>query len=77
MSFSLAANSRTTKQLKANKMKKLTASQVKIIKQVFDKEPSKKFLAIQGHISTLMELSYMIGEKSNYSVVSKNLKQVI
>jgi len=57
--------------------KELTKSQVKIIKKVFDKEPSKKFLAIQGHISTLMELSYMIGEKSNYSVVLKNLKQVI
>ena len=58
-------------------MAKLTASQVKIIKQVFQKEPSKKFLAIQGHVSTLMELSYMIGEKSNYSIISKNLKQVI
>ncbi len=57
--------------------KKLTAKQVKIIKQVFDKEPSKKFLAIQGHTSTLMELSYMIGEKNNYSVVQRNLKQVI
>jgi len=58
-------------------MTKLTTSQVKIIKQAFDKEPSKKFLALQGHISTLMELSYLIGEKSNYSVVSKNLKQII
>ena len=58
-------------------VKKLNAKQVKIIKQVFDKEPSKKFLAIQGHISTLMELSYMIGEKDNYSIVQINLKQVI
>ena len=57
--------------------KKLTSKQVKIIKQVFDKEPSKKFLAIQGHVSTLTELSYMIGEKNNYSIVQKNLKQLI
>jgi hypothetical protein len=58
-------------------MKNLTETQVKAIKQVFDKEPSKKLLAIQGHISTLMELSFMIGEKTNYSIVSKNLPQLI
>lgn len=58
-------------------MKKLTASQVKIIKKAFDKDPSIKFRAIQGYISTLTELSYMIGEKSNYSIVQKNLKQLI
>jgi hypothetical protein len=58
-------------------MKQLTEAQVKTIKQVFDKEPSKKILAIQGHISTLMGLSCMIGEKTNYSIVSKNLTQVI
>lgn len=58
-------------------MKELTQQQVKIIKQVFDKEPQKKLLAIQGHVSTLMSLSFMIGEKSNYSVMSKNLKQII
>lgn len=58
-------------------MKKLTKKQVEIIKEVFSKEPSKKFLAVQGHVSTLMDLSYMIGENTNYSIVSKNLKQVI
>ena len=57
--------------------KKLTSKQVQIIKQVFNKEPSKKYLAIQGHISTLRELSYMVGEKDNYSIVQKNLKQLI
>lgn len=58
-------------------MNKLTKLQVSIIKQIFDKEPSKKGLAAQGHISTLMELSVKIGEGLNYSIVSKNLKQVI
>jgi len=57
--------------------KKLTAKQIKIIKTVFDKEPSKKILAIQGHISTLMELSYMIGEGNSYSIVQRNLNQLI
>lgn len=57
--------------------KKLNAKQVKIIKEVFSKEPSKKFLAVQGHISTLRELSYMVGEGGNYSIVQRNLKQVI
>lgn len=58
-------------------MKKLTASQIKTIKEIFDEEPSKKLLAIQGHISTLMELSYKIGEKADYSIVSRNLKQLL
>ena len=62
---------------KGGEVKKLTASQVKIIKQVFDKDPSKRFRAIQGNIDTLMELSYMIGEKDNYFIVLKNLEQVI
>jgi hypothetical protein len=58
-------------------MKTLTPKQVALIKQAFEKEPQKKLLAAQGHISTLMGLSILIGESLNYSMVSNNLTQVI
>jgi hypothetical protein len=60
-----------------NKTRKLTAAQVKSIKSFFNEEPSYKYLAIQGNISELQKLSMMIGEKLNYSIVQKNLKQLI
>lgn len=58
-------------------MKKLNKNQVSIIKQIFNKDSKKKLLAIQGNVSALMELSYAIGESSNYLIVQSNLRQVI
>ena len=58
-------------------MKKLTDKQIEKIKQVFEKEPNNKVLAIQGNISVLMNLSLLIGENLNYSIVQKNLNQII
>ena len=57
--------------------KELTAQQVEIIKKYFENYPSRKILVIQGHVSTLIQLSYMIGIQNNYSVIQKNLKQII
>jgi len=57
-------------------MKKLTEQQVQIIKDEFEKDSLKKLRVLQGNISTLMELSNKIGEGLDYSIISKNLKQL-
>jgi hypothetical protein len=58
-------------------MKSLSASQIKKLKNEFEKNPQLKYSAIQGNISALMELSQLIGEGLNYSIVQKNIKSLI
>jgi hypothetical protein len=58
-------------------MEKLTPKQIEKIKAIFEKDVRKKYLAIQGHLTTLTDIAYELGLGVNYSIIQRNLKYII